>query len=293
MATISSAAKIRCPGCGSANYGSDPVCMSCGRELDRSAFFSSPAGPPRQEEVRRESSVSVNATLILVLGGLSLILGRHSIVGLLLSPVAWVLGNKALAAADAGDGRRSGRGLIQVGRICGMISTAFLGLLLAFMTLLLQLGFSMRGATTPAVPTNVPAPALVLPDLAGRQESLAAYRGRIVMLNFFASWCGPCNAEAPHLESEVWQRWRNRGVVVIGVDTGESGSAAETAARFQSQHQLSYPILVDQTNGARQAYGVHAFPTNVIIDRRGIIRYAHAGFDPEGISRTLGELVRE
>ena len=82
-------------------------------------------------------------------------------------------------------------------------------------------------------------------------------------------------------------------MVVIGVDTGETGDAREAAARFQAQHGLTYPILVDRDDSVQKAYGVQAFPTNVIIDRRGYVRYAGAGFDREGIERTLGELVRE
>jgi len=82
-------------------------------------------------------------------------------------------------------------------------------------------------------------------------------------------------------------------VVVIGIDTGETGDAREAAARFQAQHGLTYPLLVDRDDSVQKAYGVQAFPTNVIIDRRGYVRYAGAGFDREGIDRALGELVRE
>jgi peroxiredoxin len=82
-------------------------------------------------------------------------------------------------------------------------------------------------------------------------------------------------------------------VVVIGVDTAETNGPMEAAARFQAQHQLTYPILVDRDDTVETAYGVHAFPTNVIIDRRGYVRYAGSGFDSAGINRTLGELARE
>jgi peroxiredoxin len=279
-----------CPGCGSANYASDPVCLSCGKALDCSPARPASTGPPGSEDIRGAKARPLPAPFVLLLGCLSLVLWHFWIYSLLLGPVAWALGNKALAVWEAGEGPPSERTQIQVGRVCGMISTGFLGLLLV---LLAGLGLLLSGVGAPTVARNEPAPALTLPDLAGRQESLSAYRGQVVLLNFFASWCGPCNAEAPQLERDVWQRWRRRGVVVIGVDTGESGGAAEAAARFQAQHQLTYPVLVDGNDAAQRAYGVHAFPTNVVIDRRGYVRYTATGYDPAGVDQILGKLIRE
>ena len=178
MNTDSTARKIRCPWCGSANYPSDPVCLS-----------SAPPGQ-RQADSRRDTSGPVNGTVVLVLGCLSLLVGRYWLFGYLLGPVAWVLGNKALAALNEGGGRPSERGPIQVGRICGMISTGFLALLLLLLAPIVGLGLLLGGGSggAPAVPKNAPAPTFVLPDLAGREQTLGAYRGRILLVNFFASW---------------------------------------------------------------------------------------------------------
>jgi hypothetical protein len=189
MSTDSTPRKIRCPGCGNANYPSDPVCLSCGRELDRSAANSAPPGQ-RQADSRRDTSGPVNGTVVLVLGCLSLLVGHYWIFGYVLGPVAWVLGNKALAALNEGNGRPSQRGSIQVGRICGMISTGFLALLLLLLAPIVGLGLLLGGGGggAPTVPKNAPAPAVVLPDLAGQEQTLGAYRGRILLVNFFASW---------------------------------------------------------------------------------------------------------
>jgi peroxiredoxin len=261
--------KLRCPGCGSANYPTDAVCLSCGRECGPAPLAAPPAGatPPGAHSQRTASSS--HGTTVLLLGALSLILGHFTFYGLLIGPVAWLLGNRALAMSHRREASPSERAQIQVGRICGMISTGFLALLLAVVMPLLGLGFLAGGggSSAPSVRKNAPAPTVHLTDLAGREQTLDAYRGRVVLVSFFASWCGPCNAEAPHLEADYWQKWRERGVVVIGIDTGESGDPMEHAAHFQAEHQLTYPILVDRDNSAQEAFGVSAFsPTSSSTD---------------------------
>jgi cytochrome c biogenesis protein CcmG, thiol:disulfide interchange protein DsbE len=100
-----------------------------------------------------------------------------------------------------------------------------------------------------------PAPAFSLPRLDGDGSlSLASLRGKTVVLNFFASWCGPCKREAPDLES-LWRRYRSDGVVVLGVD---SGDAAGDARRFLRAHGVTYPIVFDP--GEKLAQGPYALP---------------------------------
>jgi cytochrome c biogenesis protein CcmG/thiol:disulfide interchange protein DsbE len=136
-----------------------------------------------------------------------------------------------------------------------------------------------------------PAPEFRLKSLSGEERTLADYRGKIILLNFFASWCGPCNAEAPHLEKEYWQKLRDQAVVVVGIDTAEHEDPMGNARHFQEQHALTYPILMDIEGKAREAFGVIAFPTNVIIDREGKVRNVVTGFDPAELDQTLQRLM--
>ena len=78
--------------------------------------------------------------------------------------------------------------------------------------------------------------------------------------------------------------------MVVGLDAGEQDNAREKARRFRSQHRLSYPILVDETGKAREALGLMAFPTNLVIDQEGIVRYYEAGFNQGAVDRVLREL---
>ena len=79
--------------------------------------------------------------------------------------------------------------------------------------------------------------------------------------------------------------------MVIGVNTGEQGDPAPKARQFRDKHRLTYPILVDQGGHVAQRYGVFAFPTNLVVDRKGVVRLAGAGFDPSGVEQTINALL--
>jgi cytochrome c biogenesis protein CcmG, thiol:disulfide interchange protein DsbE len=111
-----------------------------------------------------------------------------------------------------------------------------------------------------------PAPVFRLDRLDRPGEvSLAAYRGRPVVLNFWASWCEPCKQEAPLLES-VWRRYRDRGLVVIGLDFNDLRSDAR---RFARENRMSYPLAYDGHGDTLTDYGVVGAPETFFIDRTG------------------------
>jgi len=120
---------------------------------------------------------------------------------------------------------------------------------------------------TPPPRAGSRAPAFVLPRLQGSGNiSLASFRGKTVVLNFFASWCAPCKREAPDLES-VWRKNRSDGVVVLGVDSGDTRGSAQ---RFLGAHGVTYPIVFDPGQKlALGSYAVPGLPVTYVIDPAG------------------------
>ena len=138
---------------------------------------------------------------------------------------------------------------------------------------------------------RVPAPSLTLPRLdGGGNLSLASLKGKVVVLNFWASWCQPCRDESPLLER--WQhRIQSQGGTVLGVDLLDLTSDAQS---FVRQFKLTYPIVRDGPGSHRKDFGVIGYPETLVIDRRGkIAAVLRQPVTESYLNRTVPRLLRE
>ena len=138
-------------------------------------------------------------------------------------------------------------------------------------------GADRPGSAGPITQAAEPAAAVDfnLASLDGKPVKLSELRGKVILLNFWATWCPPCKAEMPDLEALYRENADNHGLVVLGVDVEEE---AELTRSFQKQYGLSFPLLPD-TDGrvSNNRYFVRVLPTSYIIDRDGKVRYQWSG----------------
>ncbi|HEV3179676.1 MAG TPA: TlpA disulfide reductase family protein [Steroidobacteraceae bacterium] len=137
-----------------------------------------------------------------------------------------------------------------------------------------------------------PAPPFSLVSRSGADVSLAQYKGQVVMLNFWASWCGPCRQEMPLLES-IYRKYNRMGFVLLGVNVEPDSQAAN---EWLKQTPVSFPILYDKDSRVSKLYDVAGMPSTVIIDRGGKLRVLHRGYKPGDENEYLDSirtLIRE
>jgi peroxiredoxin len=120
------------------------------------------------------------------------------------------------------------------------------------------------------------APDFTLTDANGQSVTLSDLRGQVVMINFWASWCGPCREEMPLLE-QIHQRYEALGFTLLGVNVEEDPTNGQA---FLQERPVSFPVLYDSKNSISKLYEVIAMPSTVLIDRQGNIRYLHHGYKP-------------
>jgi cytochrome c biogenesis protein CcmG/thiol:disulfide interchange protein DsbE len=139
---------------------------------------------------------------------------------------------------------------------------------------LLAYGFRTDPRAVPSPLLGRPAPAFRLTSFDGAPVSLAEQRGKVVVLNFWASWCYPaCYEEAPVLE-DGWRRLREQGAVVLGIAIQDKEQASR---EFIRRFGLTFPNAPDPTGRTSIDFGVYGVPETFVIDRRGMIRRKHVG----------------
>ena len=140
------------------------------------------------------------------------------------------------------------------------------------------LATALLATAWPAAATDgaVPAPQFSLASRAGGEVSLADLKGQVVMINFWASWCGPCRQEFPALD-QIYAKYKPMGFTLVAINVE---SETSDAAKFLSATPASFPILFDPDNTVSGKYGVSAMPTTVLVDRQGRVRWQHRAYKP-------------
>ena len=136
------------------------------------------------------------------------------------------------------------------------------------------------------------APEIALEDLTGNKVSLSSYRGSVVFLNFWATWCAPCRVEMPSME-RLYQQLKDDQFVILAVDLQETG---ETVREFADELGLTFPILLDSMGIAGAGYGVSGIPTTYLVDKEGRLVARLIGsreWDTTGTLEILRELMEE
>jgi peroxiredoxin len=140
---------------------------------------------------------------------------------------------------------------------------------------------------------NTPAPPFRLPDLDGDVHSLPEYQGKVVFLNFWATWCGPCKVEMPAMEA-LYQAFRSQGLEILAVSVDQQGAAVTRP--FKEAMGLSFPILHDSDYQVGLTYGARTLPMTYVIDRQGIIRQRVFGardWDSQEARKLIREMLEE
>lgn len=137
-----------------------------------------------------------------------------------------------------------------------------------------------------------PAPDFELKDIDGSIHKLTDYRGKVVIVNFWATWCPPCRFELPSME-RLWQKTKDRGVMMLAINLGED---ADTIFTFTSDYPVSFPLLLDPDSSVTKEYSVLGIPTSYVINPQGQIIYRAVGtreWDDEQLTGAILALTKE
>ena len=158
--------------------------------------------------------------------------------------------------------------------------------LTSILATMLLVGAGPAIAAAPAQ-APVPAPDFSLAARDGGSVQLSSLRGQVVMINFWATWCGPCRQEMPLLE-QLHAKYEPLGFTLLGVNVEPDSAAATT---WLKGVPVTFPILFDTKNAVAEQFGVMGMPSSVFVDREGRVRYVHRGYKP-GDEAQYADLIR-
>ncbi len=158
------------------------------------------------------------------------------------------------------------------------------------MTALLLVSLTTTNLSATAISGE--APNFTLKSNSGKNIKLSELRGQVVLINFWASWCGPCRQEMPEL-NKLYSKYKKLGFTILGVNVEEDNTDALKIIR---DDKISFPILFDSENKVSRLYNVTGMPTTVLVARDGTMRYLHRAYKPGDINKYkkwVKELIRE
>jgi thiol-disulfide isomerase/thioredoxin len=133
------------------------------------------------------------------------------------------------------------------------------------------------------------APEWALKDIAGNPEKLADFKGKVVVMDFWGSWCPPCRAELPSFQALHVKYKENKNVVFLGMNwerPGEPAARMKAVTDFMANNKYTFPVVIDHDSVAVKAYGLQGFPTVYMIDPSGMIRFKNVGYE-DGVERII------
>lgn len=148
--------------------------------------------------------------------------------------------------------------------------------ILSISTLLLASIVFVISSSAFSAEVSGPAPDFTLKSNVGKNIKLSELRGEVVMINFWASWCGPCRQEMPLLDA-LYKQYKDYGFTLLGVNVDEQQDAAD---KLLKKIPVSFPVLYDASSSVVELYEVDAMPSTILVDRDGNMRYLHRGYKP-------------
>jgi peroxiredoxin len=136
------------------------------------------------------------------------------------------------------------------------------------------LASSLLAAGAQALDEGARLPEIGLNDLSGKRVDVASLKGKVVIVDFWATWCAPCKQELPLLE-KLYQKYKARGLVIVGVSVDQEEA---NVGAFVKQLKLSFPVVHDKAHAVADRVKPPKMPSSYVVDRNGVVRHLHGGF---------------
>lgn len=150
----------------------------------------------------------------------------------------------------------------------------------------LMFGLIVHASTAAALAPGAKMPEIGLQALSGKGVDVAALTGKVVIVDFWATWCAPCRESMPELE-KLYKKYADRGLTVVGVSVDKEAGVIKP---FLEKLQVTFPIVHDGAHSLADKFAPARMPSSYVIDRKGVVRYVHGGYHPGDVAALEKEL---